>query len=168
MCPLSLFKTIVPFCTKSEPAISRWLRPLIFDKPILVSPAGADLRVNSPIFTGLSCSTAKTVATTPVRHFSFRIQAVDLRPTWRRPVSSRLHSLSRYKQHSSRYHDVSSLFSENFLLRVLLARSRGYSRPWFRRLHSKQHKRFEMFTSLRVVLFHVSSLKNVLNCRNLV
>ena len=85
-----------------------------------------------------------------------------------RLVSSRLHSLSRYTQHSSRYHDVSSLFSENFLLRVLLARSRGYSRPWFRRSHSKQHKRFEMFTPLRVVLFHVSKLKNVLHFRNLV
>ena len=45
---------------------------------------------------------------------------------------------------------------------------RGYSHPWLRRLHSKQLKRFEMFTSLRLVLFHASKLKNVLNCRNLV
>ena len=56
-------------------------------------------------------------------------------------------------QHASQCTHVGYLFSENFLLRVLLAQSRGYSSAWFRRLHLKRYDQFEMLTSLQVVTY---------------
>ena len=118
---------------------------------------------NSLVFCHTPHSTAKAVATAPVCSHLTSCADMSAAPIHQRSTSIICGCKAGAPSGRASEPTVVILFQENFIFMVLLARSRGYSRPWFRRLHSNKHKRFEMFTSLRVFLFHVSKFVNDLH-----
>ena len=92
---------------------------------------------NSLVFCQTPHSTAKAVATAPVCSHLTSCADMSAAPIHQRSTSIICGCKAGAPSGRASEPTVVILFQENFIFMVLLARSRGYSRPWFRRLHSK-------------------------------